>query len=260
MDELELFIFEILNELSTSDRHVLTKFVQMQTANMPTDATGDHPSKYVPPHKRMYTPNPAVVSSSKPTHMLFPYRSKNVACTYENSRIWSKEEKTKWLADNQETNARCQMVVYQMTESTESTAPQCKVLMIRSKECLFNNQIKQRLQIIGFPKGHFKQTDRIMECAFRELKEETCLDLDKLKTGDDYNIVHKTPNTVFVRLISDRAKNMADINKCNSAITEVSEIMWVNLTDVEKAMDTNPWQFNKLAKQAIRQLKSLLNS
>jgi ADP-ribose pyrophosphatase YjhB (NUDIX family) len=228
-------------------------------ATPPTTSTTNRNS-YSPSHKSTRTfvresaPRNNVNPPNPPNPPIFPYKSEGVDCTFENSRYWSPEEKKQWMEDHKDSKSRCQTVVYY-----GDSVDDCKVLMIRSKECLLEKAINQQLQIIGFPKGHVKKTNDTMKtCAFRELKEETCLDLNSLTQGIDYTILdigrHASENTIYVKLLSDKARDMAGIDKCEDARNEVSEVLWLQLKDVDNAMDKNPWQFNKKSKSAVKQL------
>lgn len=257
--------------------------VWSKSATMDIETNAAASGKYIPPHKRitssgrtmgnsgnggnggnsryqgiLHTPiSKRPITFRKP---IFPYKSNNIDCTSENSRYWTESEKQKWLETEGLTNKRCQMVVYQGDSYAD-----CTVLMIRSRECILNEDLNEQLQLIGFPKGHKQISgDSMLECAFRELEEETCLNLKSLTLGQDY-IIDKvlspqTAETTFVKLLSDKAKQLTGLDKCETAKTEISEILWLKLPQVVSAMIHNPWQFNRLSKNAINILKqSFLN-
>lgn len=108
-----------------------------------------------------------------------------------------------------------------------------KVLLVRN-----NYHPHPKFQKWGLPKGHLKNTEKIHECATRELLEETGLSI-KIKNSDKY--VRVNNSNYYIYHTDENIIN--DVNTIDT--NEISAVQFHNIVDV------NDMNINREATQLL---------
>lgn len=118
----------------------------------------------------------------------------------------------------------------------------CGVVLINDDKILACKPYGKKLQSIGYdlPKGHVDHEEPFIECAIRELYEETGI----IVTRDDLFYLGEYDYTKHKNLVLFLCNKRLDISECKCISTfeladgrEVQEIVgydWININDLDK--------------------------
>lgn len=113
--------------------------------------------------------------------------------------------------------------------------------------------VLSRNRLWGLPKGSIKSDESDIDCAIREVKEETGIEVSK----DELLFYHKvTGNAVYFYM----EKEFSDVyiqNNSTQDANDVNGIGWVKLECIEEMANNNLLKFNKQGKLVFQKFKNL---
>ena len=117
-----------------------------------------------------------------------------------------------------------------------------KVLLVKEKGCL---------NIWSYPKGKIEINESFLDCAIRETKEETNLDIRKYIDPKKVLNVHKKKSKLYHFKLYDKSNKY--INSLNKKIinSEIKEIKWFYFKDI----NSNNRMFNSYIRNTINSIK-----
>ena len=146
----------------------------------------------------------------------------------------------------------CELIVYNYNNSNDN------INFIKKHKAgviLYNKNtnsillIQSRGNLWGFPKGSFEDNETSVDCANRELQEETGIEIDKslLNENDLFRINNNV--TYFFVNVNNNLVTITENN--NQKYNDVSGIGWIKLECIQELINNNTLIFNLHAKKCL---------
>jgi bis(5'-nucleosidyl)-tetraphosphatase len=116
--------------------------------------------------------------------------------------------------------------------------------------------VEQQFNTYSFPKGHINENETIIECAYREIYEETGLKKDEIKYIKKLGIIQRknyftnNPKDIHLFLFTTNSSILKPHDSDNP------DAYWININDVSKKLThTEDKEFFERIKDKISLLK-----
>jgi len=141
---------------------------------------------------------------------------------YENESIYRKNNTGRWHTfrkssnNRRRRNIRCGGILINNDKDS--------IIIVLNRDSYSRGECKW-----GLPKGHIKSGESLVDCAKREINEETGINVQikqntpKIKVNDTYYYIITVDN---------------DINICPKDKREICQAIWININDISK-LNTN---------------------
>jgi hypothetical protein len=106
--------------------------------------------------------------------------------------------------------------------------------------------VQSRGNLWGFPKGSLEKDETFINCAIRELKEETNIDIDKSVLKNEYEVneyakyYYVNTNTTYENIKINNDEN-----------NDASGLFWINLNCLKELLVNDIIKFNYHAKKCL---------
>jgi len=114
--------------------------------------------------------------------------------------------------------------------------------------------VLSRNRLWGLPKGSLKDNETDEQCAIREVKEETGIEVDN---NDFLYSVKINSNVVYFYMEIENQYQVNVQKSINTEANDVNGIGWIKLDCLEKMVNTGQIKLNRHGKIAFKKIKNL---